>query len=171
MIFELSRGGPAPVPASWSSLFVEDDSLHFDYGHCLPHSESCSVIHGHSSRISAEVFGAVGGDGMILDFGEAKARLKEVIKGFDHKFIVSSSYAHVLNGRCIVDFEGPKGRFHLDVPEDAVVLLPKEATSENIAGEAADRVMASMPKQVSALKLFFFEGTNKGASAFRMARA
>lgn len=150
-----------------SSLFIEDDSLHFEYGHCLPRSRSCSVIHGHSSRLSAELFGETDEEGMILDFGDAKDAMKKVLKIFDHKFIISKKYAVVKGSRCHVSFTGPNGHIELDVPKEHVILLEGEATSENIAQEVSRELLKHLPLQVKAVKAYFFEGANKGASSFR----
>ncbi len=163
----LTKGKIQTKKSELHSLFVEDDSLHFDYGHCLPNSDTCSVIHGHSSRISAEVFGEVGDDGMILDFADAKSRLKDAIKTVDHKFIICKKYAKINQNECMIEFHGKKGHFRLEIPASTVYLLEKEATSENIASELAEAIMNNMPKQVTAMKLFFFEGVSKGATAFR----
>jgi 6-pyruvoyltetrahydropterin/6-carboxytetrahydropterin synthase len=162
----ISRKGKQSLPAS--SIFVEDDSLHFEYGHCLPKSKSCSVLHGHSSRLSAEIFGEVGDDGMILDFGLVKEGIKQVLAKFDHKFIICRKYAVVNGNRCHIAFTGPNGRIELDIPLKQTVLLEAEATSENIASEVAREILDIMPEQVKAVKAFFFEGANKGASLFRM---
>jgi 6-pyruvoyltetrahydropterin/6-carboxytetrahydropterin synthase len=161
-----SKKRSAKLPLS--SIFMEDDSLHFEYGHCLPKSKTCSVVHGHSSRISAELFGEIGNDGMIVDFGDAKDAIKSVLKNFDHKFIICSKYAKVKDGRCHISFDGPNGHIELDLPEQQVILLDVEATSENIASEVARQILNKMPNKVKAVKAFFFEGANKGASLFRM---
>src|SRR5579875_649479 len=136
-----SKKRSAKLPLS--SIFMEDDSLHFEYGHCLPKSKTCSVVHGHSSIIS-------------------------VLKNFDHKFIICSKYAKVKDGRCHISFDGPNGHIELDLPEQQVILLDVEATSENIASEVARQILNKMPNKVKAVKAFFFEGANKGASLFRM---
>ncbi len=152
-----------------SSLFIEDDSLHFDYGHSLPGSKTCSVLHGHSSRVSAEIFGQVGKDGMIVDFGDAKAALKEALSSVDHKFIIGRKYVVESSPKAVrVKFEGPNGAFDLTMPQSQVLLLDEEATSENIARFVAERALRRLPHGVDGIKLFFFEGVNKGASAFRM---
>lgn len=167
-VVEMTRGeGDSKASLPVTSLFVEDDSLHFDYGHSLPNSESCCVIHGHSSRLSVELFGYQRDDGMILDFGVAKKIIKSVIEGFDHKYMIGSKYVSILDGRGHVSFSGPKGRVEIDVPVNHLVILEGEATSENIVNQLSKRLMESLPLEVVAMKAFFFEGTNKGAALFR----
>ena len=51
-------------------------------------AEKCESLHGHNWKI--EVF--VGGDklnsaGVLVDFGQLKAQIKEIIDGLDHKFL------------------------------------------------------------------------------------
>jgi 6-pyruvoyltetrahydropterin/6-carboxytetrahydropterin synthase len=152
-----------------SSLFIEDDSLHFDYGHALPGSKTCSVLHGHSSRVSAEIFGEVGPSGMIVDFSDAKSALKEALSQVDHKFIIGRRYVVERSSKAVrVKFEGPNGAFDLRMPPSQVVVLDEEATSENIAKFVADRLLKGLPREIEGVKLFFFEGVNKGASVFRV---
>lgn len=152
-----------------ASLFIEDDSLHFDYGHALPGSTTCSVLHGHSSRVSAEIFGHVGPNGMIIDFGEAKAAIKETLRLVDHKFIIGRKYVADHSAKSVhVKFEGPNGAFDLKMPPSQVVILDAEATSENIARFVAGKLLEALPHGADAVKLFFFEGVNKGASYFRV---
>jgi 6-pyruvoyltetrahydropterin/6-carboxytetrahydropterin synthase len=152
-----------------ASLFIEDDSLHFDYGHALPGSKACSVLHGHSSRISAEIFGQVGPGGMIVDFAEAKAALKGTLMTVDHKFIIGRKYVIDRSAKSVhVKFDGPNGVFDLKMPPSQVVILDAEATSENIARFVAGNLLEALPRGVDAVKLFFFEGVNKGAASFRV---
>lgn len=158
-----SSGSELPT----TSLFVEDDSLHFDYGHSLPNSDTCCVIHGHSSRLSVELFGNLREDGMILDFGEVKRIIKSVLDGFDHKYMIGANYVTLQGARARISFTGPKGHIKIDVPREHVVVLDGEATSENIVRELSKRLIESLPNEVVALKAFFFEGTSKGAAIFR----
>jgi 6-pyruvoyltetrahydropterin/6-carboxytetrahydropterin synthase len=152
-----------------ASLFIEDDSLHFDYGHSLPASRTCSVLHGHSSRVSAEIFGQVGANGMIVDFGEARAILKQTLALVDHKYIIGKKYVMEKSAKTVrVKFEGPNGAFDLKMPASQVVAMEGEATSENIAKFLTGRLLEALPPGAEGVKLFFFEGVNKGASAFRV---
>jgi 6-pyruvoyltetrahydropterin/6-carboxytetrahydropterin synthase len=154
-----------------SSLFIEDDSLHFDYGHALPGSKTCSVVHGHSGRASVEFFGGVGPNGMILDFADAKEAVRKTLKLVDHKFVISEKYVVGASERSVrVRFEGPNGEFELKAPPSHVVILREEATSENIAKFLVEKLLEGLPSAVEGVKLFVFEGVNKGASYFRVGR-
>lgn len=133
----------------------------------MPNSETCCVIHGHSSRLSVELFGNPSEDGMIIDFGEVKRIIRSVISEYDHKFMIGSKYVEIINGRAHISFTGPKGSIEIDVPEEHVVVLEGEATSENIVSSIGRRLIERLPAEVSAIKAYFFEGTSKGAAVFR----
>src|SRR5919197_433957 len=40
-----------------ASIFIEDQSLAFDYAHILPLVEKCSILHGHASAVMFEIIG------------------------------------------------------------------------------------------------------------------
>lgn len=66
--------------------------LRFDSGHRLPnHPGLCRYPHGHSYLAEA-MFEAdtLGEHGWVLDFSDAKARLRDVLSKFDHAFILDS---------------------------------------------------------------------------------
>ena len=69
------------------SIFLEDASFSFDYAHILPLVEKCSILHGHTSSVMVELVGQMK-DNLLLDFGEAKKIIKEVVNVFDHKFFL-----------------------------------------------------------------------------------
>ena len=73
------------------SIFLEDASFSFDYAHILPLVEKCSILHGHTSSVMVELVGQMK-DNLLLDFGEAKKIIKEVVNVFDHKFFINRKY-------------------------------------------------------------------------------
>jgi 6-pyruvoyltetrahydropterin/6-carboxytetrahydropterin synthase len=68
----------------------------FEYAHQLTtcFSECCKqCIHGHSAIL--EVFfqsETLNKDGMVIDFGEVKERLKNLVNKFDHALIMSDKF-------------------------------------------------------------------------------
>jgi len=145
------------------SLFIEDNSLHFEYGHCIPKSTSCSVIHGHSAKITLEVFGNPDKEGMIVEFRLIKDALKKVLHIFDHKFIVAKQYATLKKDRYFVSFDGPNGYVEFNVPASHIILLSGDPTSENMVKAISDQLEKVLPKKVLAFSVVFFEGATKGA--------
>ncbi|HEY7412596.1 MAG TPA: 6-carboxytetrahydropterin synthase [Vicinamibacteria bacterium] len=57
---------------------------HVDCAHFLPGHPKCGQIHGHTYRVEVMVEGDPGA-GMLMDFGEIKARTREVLQEYDHR--------------------------------------------------------------------------------------
>ena len=79
-------------------VFYDDDrrldmvvskKISFSAAHFLPdYPGKCSQMHGHTWVVELGVRGAIGKDGMVVDFGKLKEFLeKEVEDKFDHKLL------------------------------------------------------------------------------------
>lgn len=55
----------------------------FDSMHRLPGHPRCGVPHGHTYRVEVVVEGEIK-NGMVVDFGELKEGLREILKLYDH---------------------------------------------------------------------------------------
>ncbi len=145
------------------SIFLEDPSFSFDYAHILPLVEKCSILHGHTSSVMVELVGQMK-DNLLLDFGEAKRIIRDVILEFDHKFFINERYLRGGDGpHYRIQFDGPKGTFDLQVPRDTTYLLKGEATVENLAGEIIKLLAPRMPPNVEAVGVYIYEGHDKGS--------
>ncbi len=145
------------------SIFIEDPSFAFDYAHILPLVEKCSILHGHTSSVMVELVGEMKNN-LLVDFGEAKKIIKEVIAILDHKFFINKKY--LVNDDGIhfrITFDGPKGKFDLQVPKHTTYLLEGEATVENLSTEIIKLLVPKMPKNIEAVGVYIYEGYNKGA--------
>jgi len=145
------------------SIFLEDASFSFDYAHILPLVEKCSILHGHTSSVMVELVGQMK-DNLLLDFGEAKKIIKEVVNVFDHKFFINTKYLRKEDDlHYHIQFEGPKGMFDLQVPKNTTYLLEGEATVENLSSEIIKLLAPKMPSNVEAVGVYIYEGYNKGS--------
>jgi 6-pyruvoyltetrahydropterin/6-carboxytetrahydropterin synthase len=145
------------------SIFLEDASFSFDYAHILPLVEKCSILHGHTSSVMVELVGQMK-DNLLLDFGEAKKIIKEVVNIFDHKFFINRKYLKREDeSHYLIQFEGPKGMFELQVPKNTTYLLEGEATVENLSSEIINLLAPKMPSNVEAVGVYIYEGYNKGS--------
>lgn len=145
------------------SIFIEDPSFAFDYAHILPLVEKCSILHGHTSSVMVELVGEMKNN-LLVDFGEAKKIIKEVILVLDHKFFINKRYlAKEDELHYNIAFDGPKGRFNLQVPKNTTYLLEGEATVENLSTEIIKLLVPKMPKNIEAVGVYIYEGYNKGA--------
>jgi len=145
------------------SIFMEDPAFAFDYAHILPLVEKCSILHGHTSSVTVELVGEMKNN-LLMDFGEAKKIIKEVIGVMDHKFFINEKYLVKEDEEHYrIAFDGPKGRFDLQVPKHTTYLLRGEATVENLSTELIKLLVPKMPKNIEAVGVYIYEGYNKGA--------
>jgi 6-pyruvoyltetrahydropterin/6-carboxytetrahydropterin synthase len=144
------------------TIFLDDPSFNFDYAHILPKTEKCSVMHGHTSSALVEIVGAPG-DGMVVDFNDAKPIIREAIADLDHKLFINSRYV-VGETKTHVElrFDTVHGSFEMKVPRKTTVLMDGEATVENLAMELLRRISPRMPDNVEAVGVYVYEGLNKG---------
>ena len=111
-----------------ASIFIEDQSLAFDYAHILPLVEKCSILHGHTSTVMVEIIGNLNNNNLVIDFGHAKRIIKEALNIIDHKFFISKKYLQKEDDfHYHISFEGPKGYFSLQLPKLTTFLLSGES--------------------------------------------
>jgi 6-pyruvoyltetrahydropterin/6-carboxytetrahydropterin synthase len=145
------------------TIFLDDPSFNFDYAHMLPHTQKCSVMHGHTSSALVEIIGEPI-DGMVVDFGPAKDSIRDAIRGLDHKLFINSKYITGEDKRSVtLEFSTVHGNFSIKAPRATTVLLDGEATVENLAKVLLERVCPAMPENVSAVGVYVYEGLNKGS--------
>ena len=145
------------------TIFLDDPSFNFDYAHILPQTKKCSVMHGHTSSALVEVVGRPV-DGMVVDFGVAKAIVREAIRGIDHKLFINEKYVTRMDANSVtLKFRTVHGEFAIQAPKPTTVLLSGEATVENLAREVLGRIAPRMPDNVTAVGVYVYEGFNKGA--------
>ena len=145
------------------TIFLDDPSFNFDYAHILPKTEKCSVMHGHTSSVLVEVVGHPI-EGMVVDFGIVKPLVKGAVRELDHKLFINEKYVTELDPNNVsLRFDTVHGEFAIRAPRGTTVLLKGEATVENLAKEVLARVSPKMPKNVTAVGVYVYEGLNKGS--------
>ncbi len=145
------------------TIFLDDPSFNFDYAHILPRSEKCSVMHGHTSSVLLEVVGRPI-DGMVVDFGVAKELVRSAIRSLDHKMFINERYVMKVDSKSVtLKFRTVHGDFVIKAPKLTTVLMPGEATVENLAREVITRIAPGMPANVNAVGAYVYEGLNKGS--------
>ncbi|MDG6913661.1 MAG: 6-carboxytetrahydropterin synthase [Nitrososphaerota archaeon] len=145
------------------TIFLDDPSFNFDYAHILPKTEKCSVMHGHTSSVLVEMTGRPA-EGMVVDFGVAKQIVREAVKGLDHKLFINGKYVTSMDRESVsLKFNTIHGEFAIKAPKDTTVLLDGEATVENLAREVLGRIAPRMPRNVTSVGVYVYEGLNKGS--------
>ena len=144
-------------------IFLDDPSFNFDYAHILPKTEKCSVMHGHTSSVLVEIVGRPI-EGMVVDFGVAKQVVREAVRSLDHKLFINEKYVTQMDQSSVtLKFETVHGEFAIKAPKSTTVMMQGEATVENLAKEVLDRIAPRMPKNVTAVGVYVYEGLNKGS--------
>ncbi|HME19471.1 MAG TPA: 6-carboxytetrahydropterin synthase, partial [Nitrososphaerales archaeon] len=132
-------------------IFLDDPSFNFDYAHILPHTQKCSVMHGHTSSVLVEVVGSTM-DGMVVDFGAAKEIIRDAVRALDHKLFIDRKYVVKEDAKSVtLRFRTVHGPFAIQAPKATTVLLEGEATVENLAKEVLGRISTRMPENVTAV--------------------
>ncbi len=145
------------------TIFLDDPSFNFDYAHILPKTQKCSVMHGHTSSVLVEVIGHPI-DGMVVDFGVAKPIVREAVRDLDHKLFINEKYVTQVDRKSVtLKFDTVHGEFAIKAPKATTVMMKGEATVENLAREVLNRVAPKMPKNVTAVGVYVYEGLNKGS--------
>lgn len=145
-------------------LFLE--GFGFDYAHFLPFDPKCSRLHGHSAKVSVKLFGEIAQDGMLLPFEKARQVLKEALSVFDHKLLApKSAVEDEAEGLIALAYRpafAPEASVMIRIPQESVLILPKETTIENIAGFLAGALANRLPGNIQSLELCVSEGNHKG---------
>jgi len=145
------------------TIFLDDPSFNFDYAHILPKTEKCSVMHGHTSSVLVEVVGKPV-EGMVVDFGVAKQIVREAVRSLDHKLFINEKYVTAMDAKSVtLKFETVHGEFAIKAPRETTVMMKGEATVENLAREVLSRIAPKVPKNVTAVGVYVYEGLNKGS--------
>ncbi len=81
----------------------------FDSAHYLPNHPKCGKVHGHTYKVEVEVEGELK-DGMVIDFEDIKAILKDVVAKFDHRLINDFMENPTCENICLAIFNEIKDR-------------------------------------------------------------
>ena len=111
--------------------------LEFDAGHRIPdHRSLCRHLHGHRYALEVTVTGDItrmDGDprnGMVVDFGEVKAVIKDlIVDQWDHAFLAYTGDTALL-------------ALLASIPDHRTVILDRVPTAENLAQLAFDMLEA-----------------------------
>jgi len=108
-------------------MYILRTESHFDSAHFLANYEGkCSNIHGHRWIVEVEVqaeelHGSGQLEGMVVDFGDVKKDLKEMVDEYDHAFLYQEGSLRQKTFECLVE-DG----FNL-------ISIPFRPTAENFA--------------------------------------
>lgn len=121
----------------------------FETGHALyGYDGKCRNVHGHSYQLAVTVIGTPIADpgnvkwGMVLDFGDLKAIVREeIVDRFDHATVFNKNTPHVALAETLKK-EGHK-----------VILADYQPTSENMVIDFASRIRSRLPQGLELFSL------------------
>lgn len=140
--------------------------IRFSSSHLLAHHNKCSRLHGHTYVVKLKVKGAVNDQWMVVDFGELKETLREIISEMDHRLLLpgGSTTMNIELGVDYVEVEN-EGRFYR-IPKEDVLILPVEATTaESLSAYILKRLLQRYPAlmDMDEVALGLDEGWGQGA--------
>jgi len=157
-----------PYDSLQEETLICENICNVDYSHFLAfHEKACKNFHSHTSWNVGLIVRGLVKDDIIVDFGDVKRIVKEVIKDeLDHRLIVNRKYV-TEEIRNLVIIEYFTNNYHrLELPKNEVLIIDKEPTNENIVAYFSEMVLERMPSNVSEIGLFMTEGTNNGCICF-----
>lgn len=133
----------------------------FETAHALKDYDGrCRNLHGHSYKFFVTVKGKPIEDptcpkqGMVMDFGDLKAIVKEeIVEKMDHAVVLNNSMDTAL-------LQG------IDQLFDKLVWVDYQPTSENMLEDFAERIKNRLPQQVKLVKLMLRETVTSYAEWF-----
>jgi 6-pyruvoyltetrahydropterin/6-carboxytetrahydropterin synthase len=153
-----------PFKRTEKTILIKDNICNIDYSHFLSfHEAACNKFHGHTSwNVGLAVEGYVSGKGMVIDYGDMKKIVKEVVKEqLDHKLVVCSDYVKEREGgRVLIEYGESTDYHRIDIPENEVFIIDEEPTNENIIRVLANQILERMPSNVVSVGLSLSEGVN-----------
>lgn len=153
---------------------IEIDGAHsgirFSACHFIAGHEKCARLHGHSYIVRLAVEGAIGSDGMIMDFVVLKRALRQMVDGLDHRVLLpgNSKDAKIDIGdeTTIVS----RGKRYVFPTEDVVILDVEHTTAEEMVAMMLEGLISEVdiPENVTAVHLGLDE--ERGQTAWAMRR-
>lgn len=146
----------------------------FSAAHAGVHDGALEPLHGHTFQVTLRLSGAVGADGMLIDFSAIKAALRQAIAPLRRRTLMPGCAPDVLitaENDTLAIVAGDK-RYVLPA-EDVIVLPLVNTTTEAIAGYLLDRILPCLQGAgLATVELEICEAPDTSATAhFEFARA
>lgn len=125
-----------------TSVEVGRGEFVFSAAHAGVHDGALEPLHGHTFQVTLRLSGIPGEDGMLIDFSEIKAALRQAIAPLRRRTMMPGCAPDVLitaqDGTLSISIGGKR---YILPAEDVVVLPLANTTTEAIAGYLLERVM------------------------------
>ena len=146
------------------SLMLENIT-NIDYGHFLAfHEHKCKNLHCHTSwNVGVTITGYLEtNEVMLIDFGDLKKIVKDVVDEFDHKLIVRDIYVKRLTRKGTeIEYTSSTHKYHQFIlPNDEVMIMEKEPTIEKISEYIIEKILEKLPMNINSIILYLQEGVD-----------
>ncbi|HEY5639525.1 MAG TPA: 6-pyruvoyl tetrahydropterin synthase family protein [Dehalococcoidia bacterium] len=153
-------------------IVLERQSLRFAAAHFTTFAGQCEPLHGHNYALTVEIEGDLTEDSWVLDFGEAKALVRDICGELDHKFLLPLENASLQIAASAGEFEVRFGDRRYVIPRSDVAELPldnstAERLAEYVAGRIVDRLRERGAVNVTSIAVGVEEAPGQ-ASWFRI---
>ena len=143
----IASRGPSryPRPAVSFRIVLDHQTLRFAAAHFTTFAGECEPLHGHNYALSVEIEGELTADSWVLDFGEAKALVRDICGDLDHKFLLPLENPALKITASDSEFEVKFGDRRYVIPRSDVAQLPIDnSTAERLAEYIAGRIAGSL---------------------------
>ena len=112
---------------------ISGDKISFSAAHILSNHDKCSRLHGHNYRLRVEAEGQLNVKKMVVDFGEFKTKVRNIVKQFDHRILVPSQNKefNIISDEREVKILTTENKYYR-FPKEDVLILPIEATTAEL---------------------------------------
>jgi len=125
---------------------------------------------GESWQVDITLRGGLDDQGMVLDFGDVKKSVKQLIdEHFDHKLLIPGRYpglSHETRGGLLrLRFETRDGKpiLHTSPPDAVTTVDTEEITTDSLAEAIVSTLMPLMPSNVAAIDIHLWPEASDGA--------
>lgn len=118
---------------------VAGEALRFSAAHFITFADGkVESLHGHDYRVAAEIAGALGPRGYVVNFLTIERILKELVSALDHRTLLPERHPEFHVDVRAAEVEVTLGARRWVLPREDCVLLPVEnTTAESLAGYLA----------------------------------
>jgi 6-pyruvoyltetrahydropterin/6-carboxytetrahydropterin synthase len=144
------------------------DDLVFSAGHFITLADGqCERLHGHTYRVTAEIYGPLGDAHYVVDFVAVGNMLRGILAELDHRMLLPTLHPAIRVASRPGEVEVTVAQRRWIFPQDDCLLLPvANTTTELLAQYVGERLRAALAAGGETPALVRIEiGEGSGASA------
>jgi 6-pyruvoyltetrahydropterin/6-carboxytetrahydropterin synthase len=147
---------------------IAGDELAFGAAHFITTAEGCELLHGHTYRVSAEVFGPLDEHQCVADFLMVREALRAIVGRLNHRVLLPAQHPQIRLREQGPEIEAVCGERRWVFPRDNCLMLPlanttTELLARHVAEQLCDRLSA--PHGAAPKKIRVEIAESSGASA------